>query len=383
LRRRPLKALTRKVRLINAAVIVGTRSEAIKLAPVIHELERQEGVKGFVVSTGQHREMLDQMFEAFEITPDIDLDVMRMNQKLSDLTAALVAGLGDVLRASEPDWVIVQGDTSTAFCGALAAFYEGIPVAHVEAGLRTGDLRSPFPEEANRRLTGSLADLHFCPTVRNRSNLLAEGVDPEKILVVGNTVIDALLWAVSRVRLSSARLPKTRTRRILLTLHRRENQGEVMRRAAQAVRRLASRGDVEVVFPVHKSPAVRRTVLPVLEGVEGVLLCEPLDYFALVEVLDSCELVLTDSGGLQEEAPTLGKPSLVLRETTERPEAIEAGVARLIGTEPDDIYRAARELLDNEVAYRAMTTPVNPFGDGLASNRIVAAISESELREAA
>jgi UDP-N-acetylglucosamine 2-epimerase (non-hydrolysing) len=366
---------------MKVAVVVGTRPEAIKLAPVIHELERQEGVKGLVVSTGQHREMLDQMFEAFEITPDIDLELMRTNQKLSDLTAALVAGLGEVLRSSEPDWVIVQGDTSTAFCGALAAFYEGIPVAHVEAGLRTGDLRSPFPEEANRKLTGSLADLHFCPTVRNRNNLLAEGVDPERILVVGNTVIDALLWTVSRVR--SSLLPKTRTRRILVTLHRRENQGEVMRRAAQAVRRLASRGDVEVVFPVHKSPAVRRTVLPVLEGVEGVLLCEPLDYFALVEVLDSCEFVLTDSGGLQEEAPTLGKPSLVLRDTTERPEAIEAGVARLIGTEPDDIYRAARELLDNEVAYRAMTTPVNPYGDGLASNRIVAAISESELREAA
>jgi UDP-N-acetylglucosamine 2-epimerase (non-hydrolysing) len=365
------------------AVVVGTRPEAIKLAPVIHELERQDGVQPLVISTGQHREMLDQMLEGFQIAPDVDLELMQPDQKLSDLTAALVAGLGDVLRVEEPEWVVVQGDTTSAFSGALAAFYEGIPVAHVEAGLRTGDMRSPFPEEANRKLAGVLTDLHFCPTDRSRANLVAEGIDPMKLRVVGNTVIDALLWALGRVRASAQTLPRTRPRRILLTLHRRENQGEVMRRAAQAVRQLAASADVEVIFPLHKSPAVRRAVLPVLTGVEGVCLCEPLDYFDLVEALDSCDIVLTDSGGLQEEAPTLGKPVLVLRDTTERPEAIEAGVARLVGTRPPDIYRAALELLESELAYRSMTTPVNPFGDGKASSRIVSAICSSVLREAA
>jgi UDP-N-acetylglucosamine 2-epimerase (non-hydrolysing) len=360
--------------------ILGTRPEVIKLAPVVAELRRYPTIESVVVSTGQHREMLAQMLDQFELAADIDLDVMRRGQRLCDLTADLVRGLGETLAALRPDWVLVQGDTSTTLCGALAAFYEGVAVGHVEAGLRSGDDRAPFPEEANRRLVTRLAALHFCPTAQSAQNLLHEGVPEERVFVTGNTGIDALHWAVPRARLLTPSVGrKRRQRRILLTLHRRESHGEAMRGVCDAVRALARRGDTEVVFPVHPSPAVRDIVLPELAGVDGVHVCEPLDYLSLVQVLESCDIVLTDSGGLQEEAPALGKPVLVLRDTTERREAVEAGVARLVGTNPSAIVEAAAALLDDPVAYEAMAHSENPFGDGRARFRIVRALTEQRV----
>jgi UDP-N-acetylglucosamine 2-epimerase (non-hydrolysing) len=323
--------------------------------------------------------MLDQMLEQFDLEPDIDLGVMRPDQRLSDLTAELMRGLGEALADVRPDRVLVQGDTTTTLCGALAAFYESVPVAHVEAGLRSGDQRAPFPEEANRRLVANLADLHFCPTPKSAANLLAEAVPAEQVYVTGNTVIDALLWAVERARALSSPVPRTRPRRILLTLHRRESHGQAMRSVCDVVAKLARRGDTEVVFPVHRSPAVRDVVVPALAGVEGVLLCEPLDYLDFIHVLDSSDLVLTDSGGVQEEAPALAKPVLVLRDTTERPEAVEAGVARVVGTTPAVVHSAVTKLLDDRHAYRAMAHAASPFGDGRASARIAAALVEQAV----
>jgi UDP-N-acetylglucosamine 2-epimerase (non-hydrolysing) len=356
--------------------VLGTRPEVIKLAPVVKELARRPETESVLVCTGQHREMVDQMLALFDLVPDVDLGVMRPDQRLSDLTAELVRGLGDRFAHLRPDWVVVQGDTSTTLCGALAAFYEGVPIAHVEAGLRSGDNRAPFPEEANRRLVTRLADLHLCPTPRSVANLHAESVPEEQVVVTGNTVIDALLWAVDRARALSPLVPRTRQRRILLTLHRRESHGDAMRRVCDAVRAVALRGDTEIVFPVHRSPPVREVVLAELHGVDGVHLCDPLDYLSLVHVLDSCDLVLTDSGGLQEEAPTLGKPVLVLRDTTERAEAVDAGVARLVGTTPAAVYGAVTMLLDDPAAYAAMAHQENPFGDGRAAVRIVEALAE-------
>jgi UDP-N-acetylglucosamine 2-epimerase (non-hydrolysing) len=356
--------------------ILGTRPEAIKLAPVINELRRTPDTETVVVSSGQHRELLDQMLEQFEIAPDIELGMMRPQQQLSDLTADLIRGLGKTFVGLRPDWVVVQGDTTTALCGALAAFYETVPVAHVEAGLRTGNDLSPFPEEANRRLVARLASLHLCPTPGSATNLIREAVPEERVVVTGNTVIDSLLWAVERARLMPPPVPRTRLRRILLTVHRRESHGEAIGRVCEAVRTVARRGDAEIVFPVHRNPAVLDVVMPRLSGVEGVQLCKPLEYLSLVNILDSCDLVLTDSGGLQEEAPTLGKPVLVLRDTTERPEAVEAGVARLVGTDPRVIVNAVETLLDDAGAYAAMALPQNPFGDGQASRRIVQTLAE-------
>lgn len=369
---------------MRVAVVMGTRPEAIKLAPVVHELERRDDLDGVVISSGQHREMLDQMFGVLRISPDVDLDVMRPNQQLDELTGVLVGRLGACFRELRPDWAVVQGDTTTTFCAALAAFYEQIPVAHVEAGLRSGDVESPFPEEANRRFTSIVTRLHLCPTLQNASNLIAEGVSPERVVVTGNTVVDALLWAVGEARRCLAPLPRTRPRRIVLTLHRRETQGETMRRICDVVKEIAQRGDTEIVFPVHLSPAVRDVVVPALASVEGVQLCEPLDYLSFVAVLDSCDLVLTDSGGLQEEAPALGKPVLVLRETTERWEAVEAGVVRLTGTDPVRVSAAVRLLLDDRRAYDAMARGTSPYGDGHAARRIVEALVEADsLRVAA
>jgi UDP-N-acetylglucosamine 2-epimerase (non-hydrolysing) len=348
----------------------------IKLAPVAAELERLRVAERVVVATGQHRELLDQMLAQFQLVPDVDLGVMQPEQRLSDLTAELVARLGETFRDVRPDWVVVQGDTTTTMCAALAAFYELVPVAHVEAGLRTGDAYAPFPEEVNRRLVTRIASLHFCPTRASAENLALEAVPDELVQVTGNTVIDALLSAVERARRLPPAVERMRPRRILLTLHRRESHGEATRAVCEAVRALAVRPDTEVVFPVHRNPAVREVVLAALADVDGVHLCEPLDYLSLVQVLDSCDVVLTDSGGLQEEAPALGKPILVLRDTTERPEAIAAGVARLVGTNPAVIVGAATTLLDDPHAYAAMAHRENPFGDGRASGRIVRALAE-------
>ncbi|MBG0833333.1 UDP-N-acetylglucosamine 2-epimerase (non-hydrolyzing) [Planomonospora sp. ID67723] len=355
---------------IRAALVLGTRPEAIKLAPVLRAMSASPLFEPMVVSTGQHREMLDQMLSRLRMDSSRDLAVMRDRQRLSGLTARLISGLGEAVRADEPDVVIVQGDTTTAMTGALAAFYEGVPVAHVEAGLRTGVIGNPFPEELNRRLVAPMVRWHFAPTEGSAANLMAEGVDPDQVEVTGNTVIDNLLWVLERGEGRSA-FTTSGLRRVLVTLHRRENQGETMQGIATALGELAGRSDVEIVLPLHKSPAVRDALLPILGDHPRVRLVEPLDYFDFAATLDACDLVLTDSGGVQEEAPTLGKPVLVLRTTTERPEAVDAGVALLVGTEPGEVAAAAHRLLDDRIAYGRMACAVNPFGDGRAAERIV------------
>lgn len=356
---------------MRVCVIVGTRPEAIKLAPVVHALEGTPGVACSVVSTGQDRQMLDQALDVFGILPDVELSAMRSARQLGDLTARLVSDLGETLTRLAPDRVLVQGDTTTALCGALAAYYAAIPVGHVEAGLRTADLYSPFPGEGNRRLVAVLADRHYAPTARSADNLLREGVAGSSIVVTGNTVIDALLWAARRTPGVPLSAPRTRSRRILVTLHRRESQGETMRQICLAIREVVETRDAEVVLPVHHSAAVRSVVHETLGEVDGVHLIEPLGYLELVAELVACDLVLTDSDGLQEEAPALAKPVLVVRDTTERPEAVEYGVARLVGTDPITIINDTTRLLDSRLAYRAMARAANPFGDGAAAQRIV------------
>jgi UDP-N-acetylglucosamine 2-epimerase (non-hydrolysing) len=348
------------------AVIFGTRPEAIKLAPVIRELQAR-GQAPIIVNTGQHRELLDPLLRKLSITATVNLDVMRDNQPLSGLTARLSDSLGEALRKFRPDAVIVQGDTTTALCGALAAFYERIPVAHVEAGLRSGVLDDPFPEELNRRLVSQLTRWHFAPTARARDALRAEGAS--NVELTGNTVIDNLFWVLEQ-RFGRSAFTGEGGRRILVTLHRRENQGYRMGAVAEVLRRLAGRGDVEIVLPLHKSPSVRQVLVPALGGQPGITLVEALDYPDFTATLAASDLVITDSGGVQEEAPSLGKPVLVARDTTERPEAIEAGAARLVGTDVAALLDAATALLDDADLYASMASVVNPFGDGKAAERI-------------
>ncbi|CAM4447377.1 UDP-N-acetylglucosamine 2-epimerase (non-hydrolyzing) [Nocardia ninae] len=358
---------------VRAMLILGTRPEAIKLAPVVRAMTAAARFEPLVVTTGQHREMLHQMLDLFEVCDRVELDVMRERQQLSALTARLVAELGEVIRRQQPDLVVVQGDTTTALTGALAACYEHVPVAHVEAGLRTGRPDNPFPEEINRRLVARVARWHFAPTARAAENLLAEGVPEQTVFTTGNTVIDNLLWVLSRGA-GRSRFG-TDLRHVLLTLHRRENQGDTMRAMGCAVRRLADRGDVEILLPLHKSPAVREALLPELTGHPNIRVVEPLDYLDFTATLAACDLVLTDSGGIQEEAPSLGKPTLVLRTTTERPEAVQVGAAKLVGTDPDAIVAAAASLLDDHAVYTRMANAGNPFGDGHAADRIVAQLA--------
>ncbi|MEU5428674.1 UDP-N-acetylglucosamine 2-epimerase (non-hydrolyzing) [Streptomyces olivoreticuli] len=359
---------------VRAMLVLGTRPEAIKLAPVARAMAGSPLFDPVVVTTGQHREMLHQMLDLLQVPVHTELDVMRERQQLSTLTSRLVDGLGEVVRAERPDLVVVQGDTTTALTGALAAFYEHLPIAHVEAGLRTGVLDNPFPEELNRRLIGRMARWHFAPTPRAAAHLTAEGVPEAEVFTTGNTVIDNLLWVLAQG--TGRGLFESDRRRVLLTLHRRENQGATMRAMGRAMCKLADRGDVEMVVPLHKSPAVREALLPELSGHPAIRVVEPLGYVDFSATLAACDLVLTDSGGIQEEAPTLGKPALVLRTTTERPEAVEAGAARLVGTEPEAIVDAAMRLLDDPVAYERMATAGNPFGDGHATDRIVAQLAE-------
>jgi UDP-N-acetylglucosamine 2-epimerase (non-hydrolysing) len=355
----------------SVAVVFGTRPEAIKLAPVIREL-RDRGHAPVIVNTGQHRELLDPLLRRLAITTTADLDVMRDNQPLSGLTARLADSLGEALRKFRPDAVIVQGDTTTALCGALAAFYERIPVAHVEAGLRSGVLDDPFPEELNRRLVSQLGRWHFAPTPRAADALRNEGIDVSSVEVTGNTVIDNLFWVVKRnLGRAAFATEGAGVRRILVTLHRRETQGYRMRGVAEVLRRLAGRGDVEIVLPLHRSPSVRGVLVPALGGQAGITLVEALDYPDFTATLAACDLVITDSGGVQEEAPSLGKPVLVARDTTERPEAIDAGAARLVGTDVAALSEAASALLDDAELYASMASVVNPFGDGKAAARIV------------
>ncbi|GAA2088049.1 non-hydrolyzing UDP-N-acetylglucosamine 2-epimerase [Actinomadura alba] len=364
---------------IRAMVVLGTRPEAIKLAPVVRAMTRTAGFAPLVINSGQHREMLEQMLHLLGVGVQVDLAVMRDRQLLSELTGRLVTGLNEVVRARRPDLVIVQGDTTTALCGALAASYEKVPVAHVEAGLRTGDPYNPFPEEINRRLIGRLARWHFAPTERAAHHLYAEGVPPERVVVTGNTVIDNLHWILAGGEGTSAF--RTTRRRLLVTLHRRESQGTDMRGMARTLRRLADRGDCEVLLPLHKSPAVRESLLPELVGHPHITVTEPLGYADFAATLAACDVVLTDSGGVQEEAPTLGKPVLVLRATTERPEAVEAGVARLVGTDAGEVFTAASLLLDHPLEYRRMASAANPFGDGRASERILMELVRDRRRD--
>ena len=360
--------------------IFGTRPEAIKLAPVIKMFAGQgEKFKTVVVVTAQHRQMLDQVLELFQIRSDYDLNIMLHDQSLAQITARALEGLDEILGRESPDLVFVQGDTTTTFVGALAAFYHHIPVAHVEAGLRTYNRYHPYPEESNRVMTSTLADLHFPPTERSRANLIKENISASKILVTGNTVIDALLDVAERQYVFADLLRKVfanaGTKKILLTIHRRENQGEPMKAVCQAVLEILDKfRDVEVIYPVHMSPRVRDIVYPLLEHHARVHLVAPLDYQAFVNVMKGSYLILTDSGGVQEEAPSLGKPVLVLRETTERPEAIEAGTVKLIGTQRDRIVGETGELLKDDALYEDMAKAVNPYGDGLASQRILQGI---------
>ncbi len=365
--------MAKRIRLLH---VIGTRPEAIKMAPVILGAQAHpERFENIVVSTSQHREMLDQMLELFGIAPDVDLDVMQPNQDLVHITTAALRGLSDAMHAHKPHWVLVQGDTTTTFAGALAAFYLQIPVAHVEAGLRTGKRYLPFPEEINRSMTGRLATLHFAPTELARGNLLAEGTPEASIHVTGNTAIDALFWTLERSGVSRETLShgsRMAGRSLLVTAHRRENQGPGMASICEAVLELV-RGyaDLRVVFPMHKSPAVRATVVPLLGGHQRIELTEPMDYARFVRAMHDATLILSDSGGVQEEAPSLGKPVLVLRDETERPEAVTAGTAQLVGVERERIVAAAAALLDDPAAYARIARIRNPFGDGAAARRIL------------
>lgn len=353
-------------------VVVGTRPEAVKLAPVVHALKAAPWARTRVLATAQHRQLLDQIHAFFGITPDRDLDAMRPGQGLADLTARLLAGIDPVLGDERPDLVLAQGDTTTVMVAALACFYRRIPFGHVEAGLRTGDVHNPFPEELNRVLVGRMAALHFAPTDGSRQNLLREGTPPATVHVTGNTVIDALLWAADRV--DAARFaPPPGKRLALVTAHRRENFGAPFEQVCLALRDLADRGDLQLLYPVHPNPNVRDVAHRVLGGHPAIRLVEPLDYPDMVAAMRACALILTDSGGVQEEAPSLGKPVLVLRTTTERPEGVAAGAARLVGTDRAAIVREAARLLDEPAAYAAMASVQNPYGDGCASERIVAA----------
>jgi UDP-N-acetylglucosamine 2-epimerase (non-hydrolysing) len=356
--------------------VYGTRPEAIKVAPVITALETDDRFDSLTVVTGQHREMLDQVNDVFGIVPDHDLDIMSHGQTLGQIFARVMSRLDPILEARRPDAVIVQGDTSTSTAAALAAFYRQIPVVHLEAGLRSGDIMSPFPEEANRKITSQIASLHLAPTLRSLANLVAEGVQLENIAVTGNTVIDALYLAVER-RTAFAdpaldRVAASGRRIVLVTTHRRENWGDAMEGVGRALARIARRfPDTEIVLPVHRNPVVRDAVLPHLAGLVNVTVTEPLGYGEFTHLLSLSTLVLTDSGGLQEEAPSLGKPVLVMRDNTERPEAVEAGTARLIGTAEERVVAEVARLLTNDAAYAAMAQAINPYGDGRSAGRVL------------
>ena len=365
--------------MLKVMTIFGTRPEAIKMAPVVKALEAADDMESIVTVTAQHREMLDQVLHLFSITPDYDLNIMSQGQTLYDVTCKALLGLQGVLKEAKPDVVLVHGDTTTTFVGALAAFYEGIPVGHVEAGLRTGNIYSPFPEEMNRKLTGAIGSYHFAPTSTSESNLLKENINPAHLYVTGNTVIDALQTTVQTDYTFKEELLNQidyiNNKVILVTTHRRENLGDPMRNVYEAVRDIINeQADVEVIFPMHRNPKVRSIVQEVLGDMPRVHLIEPLEYEPFANLMARTYLIMTDSGGIQEEAPSLGKPVLVLRDTTERPEAVEAGTVKLVGTDKESVYRTATELLVNETAYLAMSNAVNPYGDGLASDRIVQAL---------
>jgi UDP-N-acetylglucosamine 2-epimerase (non-hydrolysing) len=367
-------------------LVIGTRPEAIKCFPIVEALRQRGGVEVAVCVSAQHRQILDQVLHLVGLEPDYDLQIMRSAPTLTDTTCDVLQGLGDVLERAQPDRVLVQGDTTTTLAATLAAFYRKIPVAHVEAGLRTHNLFSPWPEEANRRIVSSLADLHFAPTSGARSNLLAEGVPSHRIHVTGNTVIDALREIVRRLDVAPcvspaiepvlSQLQSGRRRLILITTHRRENWGEGLRAICQAAIGLTARGDVQVAIPVHPNPNVRGMIHEELGGRSDISLLAPLDYVSFVELMRHSHIVLTDSGGVQEEAPALNKPVLILRDTTERPEGVEAAASKLVGLHPARIIAEAERLLDDEAEYMRMSHAPNPFGDGTAAIRIAEILAD-------
>jgi len=366
--------------------IFGTRPEAIKLCPLVLELKKHREFEPHVCVTGQHRQMLDQVLEVFEVAPDVDLNLMQPDQTLAGLTARVITAIDQYLAEYKPDMVIVQGDTTTSFCAALAAFYRRIPVGHVEAGLRTWNKFSPFPEEINRTITSRIADLHFAPTQWAKENLLKEGVPEDRIFVTGNTVIDALHIAIEKVRKNPPAIPSlpkellngdSQKPVVLITGHRRENFGAGFESICQAISELSKRfPDVAFVYPVHLNPNVRKPVFDILSGRSNIYLIEPLSYLPFVALMNRSQIVLTDSGGVQEEAPGLGKPVLVMRDTTERPEAVEAGTVKLVGTDRRMIVDEVSTLLTDEKSYTAMANAVNPYGDGQACGRIVTALEQ-------
>ena len=360
--------------------VFGTRPEAIKMAPVVNTLNGACGINAGVCVTAQHREMLDPVLQLFDIQPDYDLDVMREDQSLAHITQSVLLGMMDVLDDFNPDHVLVHGDTTTTFAAALAAFYRKLPVAHVEAGLRTGDVYAPYPEEMNRRLTDDLCNLFFAPTQTGADNLIREGVDPDRIFVTGNTVIDALLQIVDKLKTDSALRARlddefsflnSMRRLILVTGHRRENFGDGFERICTALKTLSERDDVEIVYPVHLNPNAQAPVKRVLGSAKHIHLTEPQEYLSFVYLMDRAHFVITDSGGIQEEAPSIGKPVLVMREKTERPEAVNAGTVKLVGTDVEAIVRESERLLNDDDAYADMSRAHNPYGDGKASGRIV------------
>ncbi len=369
-------------------VVFGTRPEAIKMVPVVMALKaRPQDFDVQVCVTAQHREMLDQVLALFEITPDFDLNLMTPGQSLGGLTSRALQGLEEVFQAQKPDLVLVHGDTTTTFTASLAAFYQQIKIGHVEAGLRTGDIYSPWPEEFNRRVTGIVANYHFAPTKVSEKNLLAENTKPEAILVTGNTVIDALQWVVKKVeedKTLTAQLTakfdfiEPYKKMILVTGHRRENFGDGFLNICQSLKELAQRDDVQIVYPVHLNPNVQKPVNDILGEMDNVHLIAPQDYLPFVYLMNQAHIILTDSGGVQEEAPSLGKPVLVMRDTTERPEAVEAGTVKLVGTNANTIKQAVIELLDNDESYKAMSFAHNPYGDGQASHRIADFIASTQ-----
>lgn len=360
---------------IKVMTIFGTRPEAIKMAPLVKELESREEIESIVCVTAQHRQMLDQVLETFDITPDYDLNIMKQGQTLVDITTRALQSLSEVIGNVKPDIVLVHGDTTTTLSGSLAAFYNKVLVGHVEAGLRTYDKYSPYPEEVNRQVTGVIADMHFAPTEISKSNLLKEGKDEKDIYVTGNTAIDALKTTVKSDYSNEIFEKIGSDRMIMLTAHRRENLGEPMKNMFRAIKRITEEfDDVQVVYPIHLNPLVRQAADEVLGDSKKVHLIEPLEVFDFHNFLNKSFIIMTDSGGIQEEAPSLGKPVLVLRDTTERPEGVEAGTLKLAGTDEEVIYNLTKELLTNKEAYDAMSKASNPYGDGHASKYIVDAI---------
>lgn len=364
---------------IKVMTVFGTRPEAIKMAPLAIELEKNPNIEATVCVTAQHRQMLDQVLEIFNIKPDYDLDVMKDRQTLVQITSRVLEGLDTVLKEAKPDIVLVHGDTTTSFVGALAAFYNQITVGHVEAGLRTYDIYSPFPEEMNRCLTGRIAQMNFSPTIKNKENLLKENVSEDTIFITGNTVIDAMKTTVQEDFVFSTQILNSidyKNRRVIaMTAHRRENLGKPLENICNAVKRLVEKyEDIEVVYPVHLNPAVRETVFGILDGIDRVHLIEPVNVDELHNLMARSYMVMTDSGGIQEEAPSLAKPVLVLRKETERPEAVEAGTVKIAGVEEEVIFSLACELLESKDAYNKMAHAANPYGDGDASKRIIDAI---------